>query len=62
MPSKVLVVDDDPVLCEPLREVLSTELEAHAMTDSAQLRRASEKRNLTLFSSMFACRTRMASN
>ncbi|PYU17128.1 MAG: hypothetical protein DMG29_02365 [Acidobacteria bacterium] len=36
MPSKVLVVDDDPVLCELLREVLSTELEAHAMTDSAQ--------------------------
>lgn len=37
MPSKVLVVDDDPVLCELLQELLtSADLEAHAMTDSAQ--------------------------
>lgn len=37
MPSKVLVVDDDPVVCELIQEVLtSAELEAHSMTDSAQ--------------------------
>ena len=36
MPSKVLVADDDPVLCELIQEVLSAELEAHATTDSAQ--------------------------
>jgi len=33
--SKVLVVEDDPILCELIREILSSaELEAHGITDS----------------------------
>jgi CheY-like chemotaxis protein len=35
--SKVLVVEDDPALCELIREVLhSSEMETHALTDSTQ--------------------------
>ncbi len=34
---KVLVVDDDPIVCELIQEVLTAaEIEAHALTDSAQ--------------------------
>jgi CheY-like chemotaxis protein len=37
VPSKVLVVEDDPSLCEFIREVLSSaDLDAQAMTDSTQ--------------------------
>lgn len=37
MPNKVLIVEDDPSLCEFIREVLrSADLETHAMTDSTQ--------------------------
>jgi DNA-binding response OmpR family regulator len=37
MPNKVLVVEDDPHLCEFIREVLSSaDLETHALTDSAE--------------------------
>jgi two-component system, chemotaxis family, chemotaxis protein CheY len=37
VPSKVLVVEDDPSLCEFIREVLSSaDLDAHATTDSTQ--------------------------
>jgi PleD family two-component response regulator len=37
MLNKVLVVEDDPITCELIHEVLSSaEIEAHAVTDSAQ--------------------------
>lgn len=37
MLSKVLVVEDDPITCELIQEVLSSaEIEAHALTDSSQ--------------------------
>jgi len=37
MPSRVLVVEDDPILCGFIQEVLSlADMEAHALTDSAQ--------------------------
>ncbi|MGA7921026.1 MAG: response regulator [Candidatus Acidiferrales bacterium] len=37
MPGKILVVDDDPVTCELIYEVLtSAELEAHGVTDSCE--------------------------
>jgi DNA-binding response OmpR family regulator len=37
MPNKVLIVEDDPRLCEFIQEVLgSAEMEAHAETDSTQ--------------------------
>lgn len=37
MPGKVLIVDDDPVVCELIQKVLSSvEMEGHAVTDSAR--------------------------
>jgi DNA-binding response OmpR family regulator len=37
VPNKILIVEDDPSLCEFIREVLSSaDLETHAMTDSTQ--------------------------
>jgi two-component system chemotaxis response regulator CheY len=37
VPNKVLIVEDDPTLCEFIREVLSSaDLDAHALTDSTQ--------------------------
>ena len=37
MPSKVLVVEDDPALCEFIQEVLnSEEMETYGVTDSTQ--------------------------
>ena len=37
MPARILVVEDDPAICEFIREVLSSaDLEAEATTDSAQ--------------------------
>jgi CheY-like chemotaxis protein len=37
VPNKILIVEDDPSLCEFIREVLSSaNLETHAMTDSTQ--------------------------
>ncbi len=37
MPSRVLVVEDDPIVCAFIQEVLSSaEMEAHALTDSTQ--------------------------
>jgi CheY-like chemotaxis protein len=37
VPNKVLVVEDDPSLCEFIREVLSSaDLETHALTDSTE--------------------------
>ena len=37
MPNKVLIVEDDPSLCEFIREVFSSaNLDTHAMTDSTQ--------------------------
>lgn len=37
MPIKVLIVDDDPVLCEFIQEVLASEnIQAHVITDSMQ--------------------------
>jgi DNA-binding response OmpR family regulator len=37
VPNRVLVVDDDPLLCELIQEVLrSDRIEAHALTNSAQ--------------------------
>ncbi len=37
VPSKVLVVEDDPVLCDFIQEVLSSEeMEADGVTDSTQ--------------------------
>jgi DNA-binding response OmpR family regulator len=37
VPTKILVVDDDPVLCEFIQEVLISEkMEAHVLTDSRQ--------------------------
>jgi PleD family two-component response regulator len=37
VPTKILVVDDDPVLCEFIQEVLVSEkMDAHVLTDSRQ--------------------------
>ncbi len=37
VPSRVLVVEDDPIVCAFIQEVLSSaEMEAHALTDSTQ--------------------------
>jgi CheY-like chemotaxis protein len=37
VPSRILVVDDNPVICELIQEVLSSaEMEAFTLTDSSQ--------------------------
>ncbi len=37
MPSKILIVDDDPALCEFIQEVLvSEQMQAHVVMDSMQ--------------------------
>jgi hypothetical protein len=64
MPSQILPVDDDPVVCELIQEVSgSPEIESFSHTNSSQaVTHFSRKKHSARFSSMGACRRRTASN
>jgi DNA-binding NtrC family response regulator len=63
MLNRVLVVEDDPITCELIQEVLSSaEIEAHAVTDSTRQRHDSRRTNSMRPFWMCACRRPMASS
>lgn len=62
MPSRVLVIDDDPVICELIEEVLrSAEMESFSLTNSSEAV-AHLSREKAPFFLTCACRRRTASN
>jgi DNA-binding response OmpR family regulator len=63
MPSRILIVDDDPVVCELIQEVFSSpEMESFSLTNSSHAVTHLSHENSARFSSMCACRRRTASN
>jgi CheY-like chemotaxis protein len=63
MLSRVLVVDDDPLVCELVKEVLdSVEMDAVTLTDSKEASTRLAQKNSKPFSSTCTCLARAASN